>query len=226
LADEAFGLISRPGYYDPLFLYLRFRGKPRKSTFDLTAKAISANFEQYRLPLAFNRCRNQDSLFSMPMPDLLRKVVVFSNMSAEGTVLRDYINVGPKAGVKMEYGANEAFGLGPEATLQAKRVVLQNLTWTAPLSEDAKSEKNTWDIQPSMDLGIVFCAMNFWDRNDKLKAYLSPGMFGKQSFLIKPEPLRYILEIIPESHQPEYPGYTGSPDSGTPTPARELRLPI
>jgi hypothetical protein len=225
LAEEAFEINSRPGYFDPLFIYLRFRGKPRKSTFDLTAKAISANFEQYRLSNIFNRCRHQDELFSTPITDLLRKVIIFSSESAEGTNLRDYINVGPKAGVKPVYGANDARGMTQEAIVQGKRVIQQNLTWVAPLSEEVSAESNNWDPQTSFDLGIMFCAMNFWDRNDKLKNYMRPDMFGKQSFKIKPESLRYILEILPKPLNPPYPGWNGSPDSGSPTPPKEIKLP-
>ena len=222
LVQEAFELNSRPGYSDPLFLYLRFRGKPRPSTFEMTAQALSANFEQYRLPNMFNGCRNQAKLFSTPITDLLRKVVIVSNVKATGTNLHDYINVGPMAGVKVEYGVNEARSLTTDAIVQAKRIVLNNLTWVAPLSEDSA---NNWDIQPSIDLGIMFCAMNFWDSNDALKKYLSPDMFGKQSFLLKPEPLRYILTILPTPPVPVYPGWDGSPSSGTPNPPRELRAP-
>jgi hypothetical protein len=188
----------------------------------MTAQALSASFEQYRLPNMYNSCRNQGKLFSMPITELLRKVVVVSNMRAQGTNLQDYINVGPMAGIKLEYGVNEARSLTVESIVQTKRLILNNLTWVAPLSEDSA---NNWDMKPSLDLGIMFCAMNFWDVNDTLKKYHSPDMFGKYSFLLKPEPLRYILTILPTPPVPQYPGWTGSPDSGTPTPPRELRTP-
>jgi len=223
LIEEAFELNSRPGYYDPLILYLRFRGSPRKSTFNLTAQTLAALVEQYRLPNVFNRCRNQDALFSSPITDLFRKVIIASNVNAEGTSLRDYINIGPKVGVKMEYTTNEARGLNAESIAFSKRIIQQNLTWVAPLSEDASAEGNSWDFKPSMDLGIMFCAMNFWDNNDKLKAYMK--MFGTQSFAIKPEPLRYVLEVLPTPPNPQNPGWVPSPTAGTPVTPPGISLP-
>lgn len=225
LIQESFELISRPGYYDPLIIYLRFRGKPRKSTFDSTARVLAGFVEQYRLPNVFNGCRNQDAIFSMPITDLFRKVIIACNVSAERTALRDYINIGPKAGVKLEYTINQARGLSSEGIAQEKRLIQQNLAWVAPLSEDSNAEKNTWDFKPSMDIGIMCCAMNFWDYNDKLKAYMSPDMFGKQSFKIKPEPLRYILEILPTPLNPQDPGWKPSPTAGTPLYPREIAVP-
>ena len=223
LVEEAFQMGSaRPGYSDPLFLYLRFRGAPRSTTFDSTARILSAYFEQYRLPNMYNRCRNQDKLFATPMTELLQKVIVVSNTHAPGTLLQDYINIGPKAGIKLEYGVNEARGLDGAAAKQAKTLILQNLTWVAPMSEN---NGNSWDFQQSMDVGIMFCAMDFWDRNDKLANYLDPAMFGTQSFLLKPDPLCYVLDILPNAPVPEHPGWDGSPRSGTPTSPPELRLP-
>ena len=225
LVEEAFELDSRPGYYDPLIIYLRFRGAPRKETYNATSRILSGLIEQYRLSNSFNACRNQDALFSTPITDLFRKVIVASNVHAEGTNLRDYINIGPKAGVKMEYTVNEARGMNSESMMQTKRIIMQNLTWVAPLSEDGNAEKNGWDFKPSMDIGIMFCAMNFWDNNDKLKQYMSPDFFGKQSFKIKPEPLRYVLEVLPTPLNPPNPGWVPSPSAGTPISPPEISLP-
>jgi hypothetical protein len=222
LVEEAFQMPARPGYSDPLFLYLRFRGAPRSTTFDLTAQVLSAYFERYRLPNMYNRCRNQDKLFSTPITELLNKVVVVSSTNATGTMLQDYINIGPKAGIKIEYGVTEARGLDSSATKQAQGLILQNLAWVAPMSEN---KGNSWDFHPSMNLGIMFCAMDFWDNNEKLKKYLDPKMFGTHSFLLKPDPLCYILEILPNAPVPEHPGWDGSPRSGTPTSPPEIRLP-
>ena len=225
LAEEAFAFQSRPGYYDPLFIYLRFRGKPRMDTFNLTARAISAALEEHRLPSSFNACRNQDQVFALPISDILRKVIIASNMKAESSSLRDYINVGPKAGVKLEWGINEARGLNAEALPQAKRLVQQNLAWIAPLSEDQAAVDNEWDTKPSFDIGIMFCAMNFGNTNEKLGAYLSDDWFGKQSFKIKPEPLRYVIDVLPNPLDPPNPGWKSSPSAGTPISPPGITLP-
>jgi hypothetical protein len=225
LAEECFQINSRPGYHDPLIIYLRFRGKPRSQTFNQTAQAISANLEEYRLPNSFNRCRSQDTIFSIPMIDIMRKVIIASNVSAEGTYLRDYLNIGPAAGVKMDYTVNEARGLGLDSLPQLKEVIKHNLTWVAPFSEDANAENNSWDFKPSFDIGIMFCAMNFGNNNDKLKAYMVADWFGKQSFKLKPEPLRYKLIKLVTPGSPPDPGFTANPKGGTPNTPPELSRP-
>ena len=225
LIQEALEYESRPGFYDPVILYLRFRGKPRMETFNLTAKTLSGILEQYRLSNMYNRCRNQDNLFSVPITDLFRKVVIASNTKADYSALADYINIGPKAGVKMEYTVNEARTLAGEAINQIS-VIKQNLTWVCPLSENPNSEKNDWDPQPSYDIGIMFCAMNFWNRNERLEAYMAPDMFGRQSFKIKPSKLRYVLDILPPPLDPPNPGWKSSPTAGSPNVPPALTIPV
>lgn len=226
LIEEAFEHNERPGYYDPLIIYLRFRGKPRMDTYNLTARALSATLEAYRLPNLYNACRNQDTIFSTLITEFFRKVIIVSNTKAEGSSLRDYINIGPKAGVKMEYTINEARSLTEDGKAQQLPVVKQNLTWVAPFSEDSIAESNSWDYKPSFDLGIMFCAMNFWNNNPKLKAYMSPEMFGKSSFLIKPEPLRHIIDPLPVSFEIVDPKWgTDNAKKGAPTEAAAIQLP-
>jgi hypothetical protein len=159
------------------------------------------------------------------MTDIFRKVIIASNVKAESSSLRDYINIGPKAGVKLEWGINEARGLNTEALPQAKRLIQQNLAWIAPLSEDQSAVDNAWDTKPSFDIGIMFCAMNFWNPNEKLGAYLSDDWFGKQSFKIKPEPLRYVIDILPNPLDPPNPGWKSSPSAGTPISPPGITLP-
>lgn len=226
LIEEAFEHDGRPGFYDPLILYLRFRGNPRTSTYNLTARALSATLESYRLPYSYNACRGQDMLFSTLITDLFRKVIIVSNTKAEGSSLRDYINVGPKAGVKLEYTINEARSLTQDGKAQQIGIIRQNLTWVAPFSEDANAESNSWDIQPSLDVGIMFCAMNFWNNNDRLKKYMGSDMFGKQSFAIKPLPLRLTLDVLPVSSIPVDPKWgTDNAKKGAPAEVASIQLP-
>ena len=225
LVQEAFELDMRPGYYDPLILYLRFRGKPRVDTYNLTASAIGAILEPYRLDTSFNNCRSQDSLFSTPITDLFRKVIIISNTRAETSVLNDYINIGPRDGIKFEWGANEARGLTTEGVKEQSRKIKQNLTMVAPLSEEPAAEQNNWSFKTAQDLGIQMCAMNFWNTNDALKAYMAPDMFGVQSFKMKPEPLRYVIELLPIPKMPQNPGWGSGTTAGTPTKPKEIQLP-
>lgn len=225
LIQEAFEIQERPGHEDPVFLYLRFRGKPRASTFAATANALRAVIEQYRLDPTFNNRRGQQRIFSMPITSLFKKVVIASNVLAEGNPLSDYINVGPMDGVLLEYGTGRAKGLSDNDRTIAIRNIKQNLTWVAPFSEDPLAEANTWDVATNQAIGIQFCAMNFWNMNDKLKEYMGPNMFGKQSFSIKPVPLRYIVEILPNPKYPQDPKWGSGPTAGTPTQPPGIQLP-
>jgi len=223
LIQEAFEIDARPGHEDPLILYLRFRGKPRTETLNRTANALTL-LEPYRLDNSFNNRRGQANIFSMPIVELFRKVIIVSNITANGNVLSDYINIGPMEGIKDVWAPNDARGLGTEGVTDAKRKIMNNLTWVAPLSEDPVAEKN-YDATPSHALGIHMCAMNLWNHNDLLKKTQTKEMFGVQSFAIKPEPLRYIIELLPVPKVPENPNWGSGTSAGTPLPARALQLP-
>jgi hypothetical protein len=93
------------------------------------------------------------------------------------------------------------------------------------LSEDKKAEDNSIDFKSSHDVGIQMVAMNFWNINDKLKAYMNPAMFGKQSFAIKPPAIRYIIEILPSPQYPQDPKWGSGPTAGTPVNPPAMVLP-
>jgi hypothetical protein len=76
-----------------------------------------------------------------------------------------------------------------------------------------------------MDIGIQCIAMNFWNSTDKLKQYLSPEKFGRQSFLIKPPPLRYVLETLPKSQAPPNFKWGEGSDAGKPHQVKDIKIP-
>ena len=225
LVQEAFEIRERPGFEDPIFLYLRFRGKPRASTFAATANALRAVLEQYRLDSTFNNRRGQNRIFSTPITSLFKKVVIASNVIADGNPLSDYINIGPADGIPLEYPVNKVKGFSDSDRTQAIEKIKQNLTWVAPLSEDPVAEANSWDVAANQAVGIQFCAMNFWNNNDPLKAYMSPAMFGKQSFSIKPSALRYVVEVLANPKFPQDPKWGSGPTAGSMTEPPSIRLP-
>jgi hypothetical protein len=226
LIQEAFEIRERPGFEDPIFLYLRFRGKPRASTFAATANALRAIVEQYRLDPTFNNRRGQQRIFSMPITALFKKVVIVSNVIAEGTMLSDYINVGPADGLPLEYPVNQVKGFNDTDKKRVIEKTKLNLTWIAPLSEDPLAESNVWDVAANQAIGAHFCAMNFWNNTDTLKAYMHPKMFGIQSFAIKPVPIRYVVEILAKPPFPQDPKWGSGPTAGTPTPPPVLKIPV
>jgi hypothetical protein len=226
LIQEALELDVRPGSSDPVFLYLRFRGKPRPGTFTQTADVLRDTIEKYRLDASFNHQRAQATIFSMPIRELLRKVVVFSNVSAEGNALGDYINVGPREGAKVEWLPLEIRSITDNVKPAVIRQIQQNLSWVAPFSEDYTAPANKYDWAFNQKLGVQFNAMNFWNHNDRLKAYMAPDMFGARSFTIKPLLLRYVIEILPTPKNPQNPHWGSGPNAGSPKLPAELQLPL
>lgn len=225
LINEAFEVEARPGNSDPIVLYLRFRGKPRAATYTATANALRTTLEQYRLESAFNNCRNQDRVFSIPMTNLFKKVVIVSNVRAEGNALSDYINVGPRDGLKLEMSPAEIRGLSAEGKADAINKIRQNLTIIAPLSEETLANDN-YAFDDAMAVGVHMCALNFMNDNDILKKYMGPTLFGTQSFKIKPSNLRYSIEVLPKPKYPENPNWGTGAAAGSPTMPPPIKLPI
>lgn len=225
IKQEAFETSMRPGSDDPLFLYLRFRGKPRSVTYEATAKVLSATLEQYRLDTSYNNCRAQDRIYTLPITNFFKKVVVFSNIRATGTMLADYINVAPRDGINVEMSTEDAraltFGMKSDAIQRVK----MNMTWIAPPAETPIAEGNGYDWQAAQAIGVHFCAMNFWNRNDRLNKYMEPSMFGTQSFLIKPASLRYVMEVIADPKQPFNPQWGSGASAGTMKDPPAIKLP-
>jgi hypothetical protein len=225
IVNEGLEVVGRPGQRDPMVIYLRFRGKPRNLTYEATYGVLKDAFENYRLDMSFNNCRGQDRLFRTPIKSLMQKVIVVSNTRAEGTNLGEYINVGPMDGIKQEYLPSETRDMSLDGKADAIRKIKQNITFIAPLSETPIAESNDWDFQPAMGLGIQCIAMNFWNKTDKLKMYLSPNYFGKQSFLIKPGPLRFVMEALPKTQNPPDFKWGEGEAAGKPKPPADVRIP-
>lgn len=225
LIQEALQLNVRPYAQDPVFLYLRFRGKPRSSTFTITANTLRALIEPYRLPNSYNNRRAQGTLFTTALDDLAQKVVVMSNVTGEGTILSDFINVGPRDGVKLEQQPGEFRNYNTDTVKPVITMIKQNMTWIAPVSEDPSAEANNYDVPANQAIGVQFCAMNFWNNNDNLKDYMAPAKFGTYSFLIKPVAIRHIVEYLPS---PQYPNKSldmgKGPNAGAPTQPPGLNL--
>jgi hypothetical protein len=223
---------GRPGFNDTVVLYLRFRGAPKRQTFDGTLAALQACIEPYRLDASFNNCRGQkgesNRLFSAFITSLFKKVIVVSNNVARGHGLNDYINIGPDDGVKIEWNDNEAIGFNDQARRKAIIDIQQNLAFVAPLSEDSKTDKNNWRFDESMKIGIQYIAMNFMQplaESEFLTDYLDAKKFGRSSYLLKPEALRYIPMFLNNLKSPENPGWGTGTTAGTPTIPQPIQMP-
>ena len=191
---------------DPIMLYLRFQGVPRRSTFDYTARVLQSTIQPYRLDAAYNGCRGQQLIPTQPIAMFAGKVIIASNVTAANSVLGDYINIGPQTGLQVEYDPAYAKGLTAEMSKTAIARVQQNISVVAP--NDAS---NGWDIAGCAAIGIHCLAINFGQLSlpAGLPTYNAVQnnqgteiSFDKVSFLLKPVPLRLVPSTIPAPSTP------------------------
>jgi hypothetical protein len=223
LVSEALQTTTNPGHQDPLILYLRFRGNPRRSTFDMTADALQSVITPYRMDLAFNNCRGADRLFKVPIGQLFSKVIVVSNVRGSGRFM-DFVNFSTKDGIGLEYPAGQIQTISGDAASQAKKKILMNLTFIAPLSEDPLAESNDYSVNAGHGLGIQFVAMNFWSKGVQLKNYMK--MFGKYSFALKPRPLQYVITHLEAPRMPPNYDWGAGDSAGTPKTPPDIKPPV
>jgi hypothetical protein len=205
----AFEDSANPGNQDPMFLYFRFRGKPTANTLTGTANAISIALEQYRLPFIYSSTSSTNSLYSTPINELNRKIIILSNNPGTGTRFAEYIN-NPVTATDSIRTPGQIKALTGEEVKKFNIDAKTSFFACAPLPEDiGNSESNSWSWKRAHEVGVQFCGMNLWAQDNGLKAYLDPSVFGTYSFLIKTdiEPTRedttegfaslYKIERIP-----------------------------
>lgn len=210
--SQTFGPVST----DFTVLYLRFRGTPRPSTFNAVAAALNSTMERYRMDSSFNGCRGQDRIFKVPITELYKKVLIVSNVRASESALRDYINVGPLDGIHTEWLPSDLIQLTDAMRREQSVKIQQNLSFVMKSLDTEDWDKNDWNWRKCLDVGVQFPAMNFFNKNDELAAYMSPDMFGVFSYKIKPASLRYRIELLPRPGVPSDPRWGTGDTAGTP----------
>jgi hypothetical protein len=155
----------------------------------------------------------------------MSKIIVVSNTRAEESDLSDFINIGPTVGIKQEWLPLETRSQTYESKTDNVNKIKQNISFVAPYSELDIAESNDWNYSEAMDLGIHCIAMNFWNPTEKLKSYLSDDMFGKQSFKLKPEELRYKMLRLDKPMAPPNPKWGKGDDAGKPREPKNIKLP-
>jgi len=205
LVQEAYGVQRESTNSDPLMIYLRFKGVPRKETFDFTAKVLESTIQPYRLDASYNRCRGQAMIPIQNIANFSKQIIVVSNVVAADSVMGDYINIGPTTGATIEYDPNFAKGLttGGAASgqtagmkLSAINAIKQNISFVAP-----DDTTNGWDIAGCAEIGVHCLALNFGTLNvpSTAPSYSSgPSRmtFNNASFVLKPVPLRIVPQTI------------------------------
>ena len=208
---------------DPLFIMLRFMGKPRAQTFNEVAHALHSTIEPFRLDFTFNNARGMDRLFKTPITQFYRKVIIISNIYPPvGNVLNDYINIGPRSSTPLEMLPRTVLSIPEGNRAQFIAQIQQNFTVVRNNMEEPDGNANTWDFKAAHAIGVHFAAMNYWDQNDKLAAYRSPDMFGVSSWKMKPEHMRYIIVY---AKPPDMPNPALNARDGKPAAPPSIQLP-
>jgi hypothetical protein len=188
---------------DPLFIMLRFNGKPKAETFTRVAKILSDNIESHRLDFTYYNGRGMDNLFKTPITQFMGKVIILSNVYApRGNAFSDYINIGPRGTTPLEMTPGDVAGVPDQNYGNIKARIKQHLTVARSPLEEPNCNTNTWDWTKAHALGIHFAALNFWSNDEKLINYRKPDVFGVNSFLLKPANLRYIIEYVAPPAEP------------------------
>ena len=215
LVQEAYGVQRESTNSDPLMIYLRFKGVPRKETFDFTAKVLESTIQPYRLDASYNRCRGQAMIPIQNIANFSKQILVVSNVVAADSVMGDYINIGPTTGATIEYNPNFAKGLASSTgaagaagaagqaagmKLSAINAIKQNISFVAP-----DDTTNGWDIAGCAEVGVHCLALNFGTLKlpSTMPSYIpstgstaSRMSFNNASFVLKPVPLRIVPQTI------------------------------
>ena len=140
----------------------------------------------------------------------------------------DFVNFSKKDGIQLEYPAGQLQTISGDQAGEAKKKILMNPTFVAPLSEDPLAASNDYAVGAAQALGIHFVAMNFWGgaKDKNLANYMK--MFGKYSFALKPPALQYVITHLDPPQQP--PNYNwGDPskgEAGTPKTPPDIKPPV
>jgi len=207
---------------DPLFIMLRFNGKPKDKTYTEVATVLGDTIESMRLDFTWNAQRGAERLFKTPITEFFGKIIIMSNVyPPETNKLNDYINLGPRSSTPLEMTPKDVANIPDEQKAATVARIQQNLTLCRPNGEEPDINSNGWDYAKAHALGIHFAAMNFWSQDANLTAYRAPAVFGVNSFLIKPVDLRYVIVYITP---PADPNPALNAGNGTPTAPAPINI--
>ena len=208
---------------DPIILYFRFRGNIITTTLNLTAAAIRATLEGYRVSTSEN-----NSIAHQPIANFTRKVIIYSNLtgsSIENTAFADYCNSqsGDAASPSPNnYDPKTIMNIS-DAT-NSTQIINQNKTTIsicAPKPEDSMSNDNNWMIDTSNNTspidtkGIHMVGMNMYsfvsnNLDAGLSYYLGDNRFSIYSFIMKPVEMRYTIVMSDPPTQNNLPATNGT----------------
>lgn len=160
---------------DPLFISLNLKTNYQLTTLDKIHKILTKHFSSRLLPLKYSYSKR--SLGSIPLVDLMGKVVIFATNGYQGSRLEEYINYNwDKEGIKRIHFKDLENEDGLRKYNQDK------LTMVHPHVEGDILTTN-YDPTPAWRTGCQFVAMNYQKVDKHMDKYIET--FKNKSFVLK-----------------------------------------
>ena len=209
LRAEAFGegslgrekIVQIKNTTDPIFIYLRFIRQHKPLFYNNVANDLQNAFKDYRLDYTWASGRRETDFYTTDIQEFMGKVVIMSNQKASGTNLEDFINIAPVSSLPANYKAVDIKNITTDEITKIKPVIQQHVCTAFDVPGTAEAMNNSLDWKRAQQLGIQMVGMNFFTDAGDLAGYR--GTFGENSFSLKPENMRYGVQL---SRAPIKPG--------------------
>jgi hypothetical protein len=172
---------------DPFFLYLNI------SCFDneKLLKKIADVLDKYlKYRMLSNSYKTKD-IAKVPIKEFINKCIIISNRSWEGSSMSEYVNF--SMDIKINSQTHEQVIETHDPTL-LRETNKQALTRVYP-AFSGRETRNYTPISPWLN-GCQFVCMNYQLNDINMDIYIEK--FKTCSLILKPEPLRYKEELIPD----------------------------
>lgn len=195
---------------DPLFIMLRIRSGQNLPMIQSIADTLAKHFSEYRLPYTYYKCARQTTMYADPIENFLRRVIFLSDSPMTGTPLEEYINAtftpsSPSVNALQQTMWTDGQiamldAPGKEHLVAAAKQRLMMTIAAVPGTSVTRAGSDA--------AGIHFTAVDFWRMGN---AATQLAMFKTDSFVLKPDALRYVVPVVPA---PTTPGPAFNANSG------------
>lgn len=172
---------------DPFFLYLNIKCFDNEKLLKKIADILD-KYLKYRM--LSNSYKTKD-IAKVPIKEFINKCIIISNSTWEGSSMSEYVNFAMN--VKINSQSHEQV-IETHDPLYLKETNKQALTRVYPLFT-GRDTKNYNPISPWL-YGCQFVCMNYQVNDINMDIYIEK--FKNCSLILKPEPLRYKEEVIPD----------------------------
>ena len=201
LRAEAFGegstsrekIVQIKNTSDPIFIYLRFSRQHKPNFYNNVASDLENAFKDYRLDYTWASGRRETDFYTTDIQEFMGKIVILSNQKASGTNLEDFINITPVSSLPANYTTAYVKNVTTDEITKIKPIIQQHLCVAFDPAGTSEAANNSLDWARAHQLGIQMVGMNFFSDAGNLSGYRD--FFGEYSFSLKPETLRYGVQL-------------------------------